>query len=200
MFISVPLSSFQVFVFRIVLLSIPIGAVKTSAIIAGLLGEKTRARHSAFPCYLDTKWFNCSISSSLMCSTFSTSASAHLGWCVLHFFGIWIIWWGCSYCFIKNHCIVVTWSSMIVSKVYGSCRNRSCPWRNRYNWKMFWYSDSLIWGETLRNEGTLGIHPLYSSIIIFIFQTRFYSLLNITQTLHLLANKFTKLLYKVWVC
>ena len=61
----------------------------------------------------------------------------------------------------------------------------------------FWYSDSLIWGETLRNEGTLGIHPLYSSIIIFIFQTRFYSLLNITQTLHLLANKFSKLLYKV---
>ena len=62
----------------------------------------------------------------------------------------------------------------------------------------FWYSDSLMWGETLRNEGTLGIHPLYSSIyIIYIFQTRFYSLLNITQTLHLLANKFTKLLYKV---
>ena len=28
----------------------------------------------------------------------------------------------------------------------------------------FWYSDSLMWGETLRNEGTLGIHPLYSSI------------------------------------
>ena len=62
----------------------------------------------------------------------------------------------------------------------------------------FWYSDSLMWGETLRNEGTLGIHPLYSSIyIIYIFQTRFYSLLNITQTLHLLTNKFTKLLYKV---
>ena len=62
----------------------------------------------------------------------------------------------------------------------------------------FWYSDSVMWGETLRNEGTLGIHPLYSSIyIIFIFQTRFYSLLNITQTLHLQANKFTKLLYKV---
>ena len=62
----------------------------------------------------------------------------------------------------------------------------------------FWYSDSLMWGETLRNEGTLGIHTLYSSIyIIYIFQTRFYSLLNITQTLHLLANKFTKLLYKV---
>ena len=62
----------------------------------------------------------------------------------------------------------------------------------------FWYSDSLMWGGTLRNEGTLGIHPLYSSIyIIYIFQTRFYSLLNITQTLHLLTNKFTKLLYKV---
>ena len=30
----------------------------------------------------------------------------------------------------------------------------------------FWYSDSLMWGETLRNEGTLGIHPLYSSIYI----------------------------------
>ena len=28
----------------------------------------------------------------------------------------------------------------------------------------FWYSDSVMWGETLRNEGTLGIHPLYSSI------------------------------------
>ena len=62
----------------------------------------------------------------------------------------------------------------------------------------FWYSDSLMWGEALRNEGTLGIHPLYSSIhIIFIFQTCVYSLLNITQTLHLLTNKFTKLLYKV---
>ena len=62
----------------------------------------------------------------------------------------------------------------------------------------FWYSDSLMWGETLRNEGTLGIHPLHSSIyIIYIFQTRFYSLLNITQTFQLLTNKFTKLLYKV---
>ena len=38
----------------------------------------------------------------------------------------------------------------------------------------FWYSDSLMWGEILRNEGTLGIHPLYSSIyIIYIFQTHF---------------------------
>ena len=67
----------------------------------------------------------------------------------------------------------------------------------------FWYSDSLMWGETLRTEVTLEIYPLYSCIyifFIFIFQTRFYSLLNITQTFHLLTNKFTKLLYKVWVC
>ena len=31
----------------------------------------------------------------------------------------------------------------------------------------FWYSNSLMWGETLRNEGTLGIHTLYSSIYIY---------------------------------
>ena len=38
----------------------------------------------------------------------------------------------------------------------------------------FWYSDSLMWGERLRNEGTLGIHSLYSSIyIIFIFSNTF---------------------------
>ena len=65
----------------------------------------------------------------------------------------------------------------------------------------FWYSDPLMWGETLRTEVTLGIHLLYSCIYIylylFIFQTRFYSLLNIPQTLHLLTNKFTQLLYKV---
>ena len=40
----------------------------------------------------------------------------------------------------------------------------------------FWYFDSLMWGEILGKEGTLGIHPLYSSIyIIFIFQTRLTS-------------------------
>ena len=33
----------------------------------------------------------------------------------------------------------------------------------------FWYSDSLMWGETLRTEVTLGIHPLYSCIYIYIF-------------------------------
>ena len=33
----------------------------------------------------------------------------------------------------------------------------------------FWYSDSLMWGETLRTEVTLGIHPLYSCIYIYIY-------------------------------
>ena len=107
------------------------------------------------------------------------------------------LWILCQWILDFNH----YWDSGFVKKYFGLQNPGSrIPEFQIPKQKLpgFWYSDSLIWGETLRNEGTLGIHPLYSSIIIFIFQTRFYSLLNITQTLHLLANKFTiKLLYKV---
>ena len=41
----------------------------------------------------------------------------------------------------------------------------------------FWYSDSLMWGEALRTEGTLGIHPLYSSIyILYLFFKHVFTL------------------------
>ena len=41
----------------------------------------------------------------------------------------------------------------------------------------FWYSDSLMSGEALRTEGTLGIHPLYSSIyILYLFFKHVFTL------------------------